>query len=221
MSGERRIRFSSCFLIGSGAILLTLVAIVSVNDLFTAWLAGQERYLVADQLIGVGIPAPAPTPVPIPPPPSAPAVRIIIPQIGVNAAIVEIDLILEQRQGMWRGVWDTAAYAVGHRRNSANPGERGNIVLSGHNNTEGEVFRRLSELTSGDEIFLYTLDQEYAYVVEHVDIVRAVGASAEEKAKHAAYTARTPKETLTLVSCWPYVTYTHRVYVVARPKGQA
>jgi sortase A len=196
---------------------------VSVNDLFTAWLAGQERYLVADQLIGVGIPATTPTTTPVPTPTSlpAPAVRIIIPEIGVNAAIVEIDLILEQRQGTWRGVWDTAAYAVGHRRNSANPGERGNIVLSGHNNTEGEVFRRLADVTSGDEVFLYTLDQEYVYVVEHVDIVRAVGASAEEKAKHAAYTARTPEETLTLVSCWPYVTYTHRVYVVAKPKGHA
>jgi LPXTG-site transpeptidase (sortase) family protein len=223
MSSERQVRFFSGFLLGLGAILLALVVVFYANHLFAMWLAGQEKYLAADQLIGVDIPATTPTltPVPTSTPVPMPAVRIIIPKIDVNAVIVEIDLKVEWRQGMWQGVWDTAAYAVGHRQNSAHPGERGNIVLSGHNNTEGAVFRRLAELAPGDEVFVYTLDEEFVYVVEHVDIVRAVGASSEEKAKHAAYTARTPDETLTLVSCWPYITYTHRVYVVAKPKGQA
>ena len=220
MSREKRLGIFSCFLLSLGAILFTLVVVLCANNFLTTWLAGQERYLTADQLIGVDIPAvtPTPTPAPTSTPEPMPAVRIIIPKIGVNAAIVEIDLRIELRQGVWRGVWDTAAYAVGHRQNSANPGERGNIILSGHNNTEGAVFRRLAEMAPGDEVFVYTLDREFVYVVEKVDIVLAVGASPEEKAKHAAYTVRTPDETLTLVSCWPYVTYTHRVYVVTKPK---
>ena len=70
----------------------------------------------------------------------------------------------------------------------------------------------------GDRIYLYTLDEEFVYIVEKKDWVLAVGATAEDDAKHARYTARTPDETLTLTSCWPYATYTHRVYIVAKPQ---
>jgi sortase A len=147
-----------------------------------------------------------------------PAVRIIIPKIGVNEKIVEIGLKKVGSGEDTRYVWDTAKYAVGHRVNSAHLGQPGNIVLSGHNNAYGEVFRLLDRLESGDVIYLYTLDEEFAYTVEKTDLVLALGATTKDKAKHARYTARTPDETLTLTSCWPYATYTHRIYVVAKPQ---
>jgi sortase A len=147
-----------------------------------------------------------------------PAVRIIIPKIGLNEKIVEIGLKKIGSEESTRYVWDTAKYAVGHRSNSAHPGQPSNIVLSGHNNTYGEVFRYLDRLEPGDRIYLYTLDEEFVYIVEKKDLVLAVGATARDNAKHARYTARTPDETLTLTSCWPYATYTHRVYIVAKPQ---
>ena len=117
--------------------------------------------------------------------------------------------------------WDVPSFAVGHYDTSAYPGETDNIVLTGHNNTLGEVFRHLDALEPGDEIFLYTLDDEHVYTVENKEKVLALGASASDLAKHAHYTAPTSEETLTLVSCWPWATYTHRIYVVAKPKHDA
>jgi hypothetical protein len=120
-------------------------------------------------------PTPEPEPTPTPEPEPMPAVRIIIPKIGVNEKIVEIGLRKIGSGENTRYVWDTAKYAVGHRNNSAHPGQPGNIVLSGHNNTHGEVFRHLDRLEPGDEIYLYTLDEEFVYVVEKKDLVLAVG----------------------------------------------
>ncbi|PKO21803.1 MAG: hypothetical protein CVU38_12900, partial [Chloroflexi bacterium HGW-Chloroflexi-1] len=53
--------------------------------------------------------------------------------------------------------WDVASYAAGWHKNSARPGEIGNVVLSGHHNIEGEVFRYVVDLEPGDKITLYAL----------------------------------------------------------------
>jgi sortase A len=93
------------------------------------------------------------------------------------------------------------------------------MILLGHNNTHGEVFRRLSELATGDTISVYTLDRKFSYVVTGTDVVRAVGATEQDKRTHSLYLGPKPDQTLTVVSCWPYATYTHRVYVVAEFAG--
>lgn len=147
------------------------------------------------------------------PPPSIPTavpVRIVIPKIAVNAHVVEI---VPQNDGSW----GTAAYAVAYHAGTGLIGEANNIVLSGHNNFQGEVFRRLAELQAGDEITLYSADNGYRYVVQETAIVPWVAASAEDRRRHVQYLLPTPAPTLTLVSCWPYWVYTHRVYVVATP----
>ena len=41
---------------------------------------------------------------------------------------------------------------AGHHIGSANPGERGNCFISGHNDIYGEIFRHLDEVKMGDEI---------------------------------------------------------------------
>lgn len=226
----RKQRWLSALAIGLGMAILLFLGLRQVYYVFYGWLDQQDHYLVSDQVVGFDIPpltptltptstpTPVPSPTPTPEPEPMPAIRIIIPKIGLNEKIIEIGL---KRTGSGENalyVWDTAKYAVGHRNNSAHPGQPGNILLSGHNNTYGEVFRHLDRLEPGDEIYLYTLDKEFVYVVRETDKVRAVGATAEDEAKHARYTARTPDETLTLTSCWPYATYTHRIYVVAKPR---
>jgi len=228
LSPETQRRLSTLVLIASLGILIWLVLYAAYTG-FYDWLDGQKPYLMSGRIAGFDIPpltptltplptpAPSPTPTPLPEVQPLPAIRIIIPKIGVNAKIIEISIIQTGSGENTRYLWETPAYAVGHHEGSADPGEPGNIVLSGHNNTLGEVFRDLNQLEPGDEIYLYTLDKEFKYVVQAKDLVLAVGASEADRARHAAYVARTPDETLTLVSCWPYATYTHRIYVVAKP----
>lgn len=163
-------------------------------------------------------PTPTPTPTPIRPPADHPPTRIVIPSIGVDSNIVEVGWsVIQGKDGKFSSVWNTADYAVGYHKTSGLPGNIGNCVLSGHNNIKGEVFKNLSDVKPGDMIYLYVFDQEYQYKVESAFIVKEVGASEEQRRNNAQWIAPSSDERLTLVSCWPYWTNTHRVIVVAKP----
>ncbi len=161
-----------------------------------------------------------PTPVPTGGPPvirpSAP-VRIVIPAAAVDARVVEIGWHVVRVGGEPRGMWDTAAGAAGHHRGSADPGQSGNCVLSAHSSdAAGATFRRLDELTSGDVVELYTVSgQRYEYVVTTVVTLDELGAGPAEKREHARWLDPTDEPTLTLVTCWPAWSYTHRIIVRA------
>ena len=204
-----------------------------------SWLAEQmateqnNLYLVYNWLPEPTIVPPTPTPLPtstIPPTPTAiptptptpqpqPPIRVIIPGIGVNSTVRQVGVSISGDPLNPNVTWTELGIGIGHDESSVNPGESGNIVLFGHNNYAGQVFRRLSELKVGDAVYVYTLDQEFSYIVQEVDIVRAVGMTEQDKRVHASYMGTKSEETLTLISCWPYSTYTHRVYVVAKPIG--
>jgi sortase A len=111
-----------------------------------------------------------------------------------------------------------ADYAAGHNYNSANPGEGGNIVLSGHNNWRGEVFRYLEFLKTGDTIQIWTLSgKEYDYRVTNMQKLLDVGVSMAQRLQNAEVMNPTDHEQLTLITCWPYTTYTHRLIITALP----
>ncbi len=163
-------------------------------------------------------PTPTPSPTPIRPPAQHPPDRIVIPSIGVDSPVVEVGWsVIQGKDGKFTSVWDTADYAVGYHKSSGLPGNIGNCVLSGHNNIKGEVFKNLSAVEPGDMIYLYADGHEYQYKVENAFIVKEVGASEEQRRKNAQWIAPTSDERLTLVSCWPYWTNTHRVIVIAKP----
>ncbi len=113
--------------------------------------------------------------------------------------------------------------AAGHHRNSANPGEAGNVVVSGHHNTAGEVFREVSEIGQPgsllgleDEIILVAQDGlQYTYRVISWDRFPEEDASEADRVRHARYLDPTEDPILTLVTCWPYESRTHRVVVIA------
>lgn len=150
----------------------------------------------------------------VPPATPTPAVyvpvHITIPKINVNSRIVEITPRSD-------GEWATAAYAVGYHKGTGLVGEADNVILSGHNNYQGEVFKRLDELRVGDLILLYAGEHEYHYRVVDTAIIRWTGATEEEKRRHIQFLLPTTEPTLTLISCWPYWFYTHRIYIVAKP----
>ena len=127
------------------------------------------------------------------PGPEAPS-RIVIPSIGVDALVVKGDS------------WEQLKLGVGHHLNSANPGERGNMVLSAHNDIYGEIFRRLDDLEFGDDVVVYAGEQPYRYVVTAKQIVEPTEVSV---------LAPTTKPVVTLISCYPYMVDTHRIVVVA------
>lgn len=154
----------------------------------------------------------------IPTPTPQTAIRIQIPAIQVNSTIVEVDPVqVKKSRTVTRWEWQIPAYAVGHHSASGTPGGANNIVLGGHNNTQGEVFRRLNRLEVGDEITLYTLDNEFHYqVVEKTFVPYRRDPEAGERTMQM-YIGPTDDERLTLYSCYPYATNADRVLIVAEP----
>lgn len=161
-----------------------------------------------------------PTPVPTAGPPAArpgAPVRLEIPALGLDTPVAEIGWHLRRVGNEVRGEWDTVASAAGHHRGSADPGRPGNCVLSGHSSEGGRaVFRRLGELAVGDAIILHTVDgRRYEYVVTDRVLVDETGATPREKREHARWLDPTAEPVVTLVTCWPAWSYTHRLIVRA------
>ena len=113
--------------------------------------------------------------------------------------------------------WDVASYAAGWHQNSALPGDIGNVVLSGHHNIEGAVFRYVVDLEPGDSISLYEGGQAFDYVVQQTMILKDKHVPYEQRVENARWIDSFPDKRLTLVTCWPYTGNTHRVIVVAMP----
>ena len=165
---------------------------------------------------------PTATPAPdVPPPADRPPDRIVIPSIGVDAPVEVMGWIVkEDANGNPYSEWLVPDYAVGWHKNSALPGQVGNAVFSGHNNIAGEVFRYLADVKPGDEVILYVGETVYRYIVTEKYIVREKGVPYEQRLKNARFMAPTDDERVTLISCWPYETNTHRVIVIAKPAYQ-
>lgn len=127
------------------------------------------------------------------PGPSAPT-RLVIPGIKVDVPVVE-------------GVdWEQLKKGAGHLIGSANPGERGNCFIAGHNDIYGEIFRDLQNVKIGDEVIIYAGAQPFRYVVRATRIVADDDLS-------IMYPTSTP--VLTLMTCYPYMIDTHRLVVIA------
>jgi LPXTG-site transpeptidase (sortase) family protein len=111
--------------------------------------------------------------------------------------------------------WENIQYAAGWQKNSAVPGSRGNVVVSGHNNIDGAVFRDLWKLEAGQSIYIYANHTQYTYVVDSVKLMPETNADTAQQAQNAAFIRQSDDYRLTLVSCWPPNNNTHRVFVVA------
>lgn len=133
----------------------------------------------------------------VPTPGPEQALGIKIPAIGVNAPIVQGD------------GWEELKRGVGQHIGTADPGENGNLVLTGHNDIYGEVFRELNELSVGDEITVFTATTSYIYVITEKMIVAPTFIEVMDP---------TPDATLTLISCYPYRIDTQRIVVLAELK---
>lgn len=174
----------------------------------------------------VEAPAPAPEAPPAPPTPQTTdgtrLTRLVVDSIGLDTDVIEVGWTDVTENGVTSNVWVVADYVAGWHKNSALPGQGGNIVLSGHHNIKGEVFRYIVDLEPGAIITLY--DQEgrtFNYFVEDKFIVKDKGEPEAIRRENAKWIGPFNEERLTLVTCWPYTNNTHRVIVIAKPLAEA
>jgi sortase A len=81
------------------------------------------------------------------------------------------------------------------------------VVLSGHDDIFGEVFRDLSLLKPGDQVILYTTQQQYVYLVTGSQIVAPTQVEVMKP---------TSEGTATLITCYPYMVDNKRIVVFAK-----
>jgi len=143
--------------------------------------------------------------------------RIVIPAINLDVPVVPIGWHIEEEGGQKVSVWDVPDNAAGWHKTSAYPGRVGNVVLNGHHNIRGEVFRYLIQLEPQARIQLYVGDKVYYYTVTEKYLLKERGEPPEVRLQNAQWIAPTGDERLTLVTCWPYTSNTHRLILVARP----
>jgi sortase A len=123
------------------------------------------------------------------------ATHIQIPAIAVDVQIVQGD------------DWEQLKMGVGQHIGSANPGEKGNVVLSGHDDIYGEIFKNLDRLKPGDQVIVFTNQRSYTYVVMSSPLV--------VEPSQVEFLSQTSDPIVTLISCYPYLVDNKRIIVRA------
>jgi len=144
--------------------------------------------------------------------------RIVIEKISVDAPVIPVSVKEIKYDGKVYEQWLAPnSPDVGWHDTSAPLGLIGNTVLNGHHNVYGEVFARLVTLREGDIIKLYSGDKEFTYRVALTLLLPEKYRSLEDRMENARWILPTQDERITLITCWPKASNTHRVVVVALP----
>jgi sortase A len=144
--------------------------------------------------------------------------RIVIPAIQLDAPVAPAESSFVRFMGQDFQQWQAPdKFAAGWHMDSAMLGETGNTVLNGHNNIYGEVFAHLEELNPGDIIQVYGDAHIFNYRVANVMILPEKYENLDIRSQNAQWILPSKDERLTLVSCWPYNSNTHRMIIVASP----
>lgn len=129
------------------------------------------------------------------PQPGEPA-YIDIPQLDINQGTV------------WRGAdWETLQAGMGWYQNGATLSNGQNIVIVGHNDIYGEIFKNLADLNQGDEFIVYDNNgRSYTYRVTYEEVVEPTEVRVLDPNSGSD---------LTLITCHPYRVNTQRYIVYA------
>ncbi|PKO18553.1 MAG: hypothetical protein CVU39_03680 [Chloroflexi bacterium HGW-Chloroflexi-10] len=145
--------------------------------------------------------------------------QVIIQSIKLEAPIKAAIESTVSRSGYNFLQWEAPdEFAAGWHLDSAHLGESGNIVLNGHNNINGMVFRYLHQIQVGDKVSVTGSDQKsYTYLVTNVMILAERDVSIDQRMENARWISASEDTRLTLITCWPVNSNTHRLIVVAKP----
>lgn len=120
-------------------------------------------------------------------------------------SIPKIDLKVAVGEGV---DMKTLKYAAGHFPDTPYPGELGNSAIAGHRSyTYNQFFNRLDEVEKDDEIKVQTKNGEFTYVVYKKFVVLP---------EEVSVLNDTEDSTLTLVTCTPIRSATHRLIIKAK-----
>ena len=134
-----------------------------------------------------------------------------------------------------RSDWVVPKNEAGHHINSAALDEMGNLVISGHNNIYGQVFRRVSlawnddqrtkvddftdrsDVLTGRSIQLFdAAGRQFDYIVTDFYRLKDTGVSQEQRIANARFMQPAAEAQVTLITCWPPSSNTHRLVVIAK-----
>lgn len=135
-----------------------------------------------------------------------PATALRIERLGIDVPVVEVTSVKDGKGWYWPVPDEAAAHLAG----TANPGEPGNIAITGHVDTRSGpgVFWRLLEIRPGDEVTVWSAAGSFVYRVTEV---RVVPEDDRTVLRQGA------SEVLTLLTCIPDGRYDRRLVVRAEP----
>ena len=155
----------------------------------------------------------APAPVVAAPQAPAPS-RLVIPSIDLDTQVTPSAKYRAWIAGQYLLQQYVPPYAAGWHNDSARPGE-GNTVMSAHHNIYGKVFGDLVSIEVGAPIAVFAGGVQHDYVVTQKMILPEEGMPLATRLANARWMDPTDDSRLTLVTCWPAWTNTHRLIVVA------
>ena len=112
-------------------------------------------------------------------------------------------------------------FAVGWHEGTAPLGVAGNTVLSGHHNAYGKVFEHLIDLKVGDTLKITSGDKEFEYVIANKMILPEKDQPIDVRLDNGRWILPSKDERVTLITCWPEHTNSHRLVLVAVPVAPA
>lgn len=144
--------------------------------------------------------------------------RIVIPRINKNVPIVKVNsenLIKRDWAALETDIQEALRYGVVHYPGSAEPGEDGNVVITGHSSYFSwdpgrfkDVFALLHQVVIGDTVVVFHNQRQYLYKVydkqvvtpDQIDVLTQKG-----------------ENRLTLITCTPVGTNLKRLVIFAHP----
>jgi sortase A len=112
------------------------------------------------------------------------------------------------------------ALGPGHVPGTALPGQIGNFAVAAHRVTAGNPFYDLNQLRPGDKVVIITAAATYTYRVTHTELVLP-GDTAVLDPVPGHPRQRPDQAMITLITCDPPWTGTHRIIVFGSLHGQA
>ncbi len=144
--------------------------------------------------------------------------RIVVPAIQLDATVITAGSkkvkVGDQTFDQWVA---PNQFATGWHENSASLDENSNTVINGHHNEYGKVFGRLIDLQPGETIYVYSGGKVYPFIISNKMILKEKGTDLKTRMENSAWIQPTTDKRLTLITCWPSETNTHRLIIVAIP----
>ena len=133
------------------------------------------------------------------------ATRVVVRAVGIDTLVATVGY--SYLNGNLD--YDVPRQAAGHYVGTAEPGDKGNLVIGGHVSlrTGPAVFQALPGVKAGDVVEVYRGDQIYRYSVTEIRVVAADATSVMRPTQDA---------TLTLITCFPERNFQQRLVVIAK-----